>query len=152
MENTPELVKKKIGRPKKQLKDLPGNWKKIVLDEMKEGASIDEITTLLGISYDVYYRLLKEEEDFTETIKRGKQLSKAWWMRQGRLNLFTDPKSFSFTGWYMNMKNRFGWTDKQETNVNINVPTSIMIPQKEKTIRLVPPPMKELAGAGDDGE
>ncbi len=152
METTPELVKNKGGRPKKTLKELPANWKSSVLDQMKEGASIEEITCLLGISYPTYDRLCREEPEFSETIKRGKQLSKAWWMKQGRLNLFTDPKSFSYTGWYMNMKNRFGWTDKQETNVNINIPTSVMIPQKEKTIRLVPPPRKELAGAGDDGE
>lgn len=137
--NGPVLVKKKTGRPKKRLSDIPAHWKKIVIDEMSKGASIDEITTLLNISYQVYYRLLEEEPEFAETIKRGKQLSKAWWLREGRENLHSDPKTFSPTLWYMNMKNRFGWCDRQETNVNIQVPTSITIPQKDKTIRLLPP-------------
>lgn len=148
IETTIQPAKNKGGRPKKTIQNLPQNWKKMVLDNMAEGASIEEIIILLDISHDLYARLMREEEEFSETLKKGKALSKAWWLKQGRLNLFSDPKSFSFTGWYMNMKNRFGWTDKQETNVNIQVPTSITIPQKGKTIRLLPP-KKALAEANE---
>lgn len=148
METTPVVAKNKGGRPKKTIESLHLNWKKIILDNMAEGASLEEIMTLLDISDRLYDRYMREEEEFSNTIKRGKQLSKAWWLKQGRLNLFSDPKSFSPTLWYMNMKNRFGWTDKQETNVNIQVPTSITIPQKGKTIRLLPP-KKALAGADE---
>lgn len=100
------------GRPQKNLKDLPRSWKTKVLDLMMSGGSQVEVRAALDISNDLYYRLLKDESEFSETIKKGLLLSEAWWERQGRENLAN--KNFSPVLWYMNMKNRFGWKDKQE--------------------------------------
>ena len=104
-----------MGRPKKDLSELPKDWYTQVLSEMQQGASLEEIKTLLNISNDLHTRWMKDEEEYSETIKRGIELSKAWWMKQGRANL--QNKDFSATLWYMNMKNRFGWKDKSETDI-----------------------------------
>jgi hypothetical protein len=58
---------------------------------------------------------MKENDEFSITIKKGRMLSESWWNKSGRKNL--KEKDFSYTGWYMNMKNRFGWRDKQETTL-----------------------------------
>ena len=55
---------------------------------------------------------MEEEEEFSGTVKRGRQLSASWWEKIGRKNL--ENKDFSFTGWYMNMKNRFKWKDRHD--------------------------------------
>ena len=92
-------------------KDKPSMCK-VVIDLMQEGASQQEVLAVLDISNDTFYRWKKENEEFSETIKRGIQLSQGWWERQGRVSL--KDREFNYTGWYMNMKNRFKWADKQE--------------------------------------
>ena len=109
----------KGGRPKKTLKDLPKNWKSIILRNMKVGASKQEIKLELSISNDLFERFFKENEEFSETIKRGVEMSEGWWMKQGRINL--ENRKFSPVLWYMNMKNRFGWKDKAELEHNENI-------------------------------
>jgi len=105
------------GRPKITLDDLPENWKAQALTYYTAGASDVEIRTqCLGcIAFETWERLLNEEPEFFETIKKGRELSRAWWESNGRLNL--ENKDFSSTLWYMNMKNRFGWADKQQTEL-----------------------------------
>ena len=111
------------GRPKIELKDLPKGWKETIINLSKEGASIVELSVELNISRDTFYALSDREPEFFDTVKRCKELSEAWWKRKGRTEL--DNKDFSYTGWYMNMKNRFGWADKKEIKEERKVETSI---------------------------
>lgn len=79
---------------------------------MAEGASLLEVKVLLGISNDLHSRFMEEEEKYSETIKKGIMISEAWWQKQGRTQMWS--KDFNSTLWYMNMKNRFNWKDKQD--------------------------------------
>lgn len=82
---------------------------------MKDGASIEEVAAEIGVAVKTLYNWAEEHEQFLQAKKRGEELSSAWWMKEGRIAL--RDKDFSYTGWYMNMKNRFGWRDKQETDI-----------------------------------
>jgi|TARA_R110000737_G_scaffold335999_1_gene355183 hypothetical protein len=110
----------KVGRPKESLESLPDNWHEEVLELYSEGAADVEIKALIyewrnNFSNNLWDRWMEEEQEFWETIKKGRMLSESWWNKSGRKNL--KSKEFSYTGWYMNMKNRFGWRDKQETTL-----------------------------------
>ena len=110
----------KVGRPKEDLSSLPDNWHEEVLELYSEGAADVEIKALIyewrnNFSNNLWDRWMEEEQEFWETIKKGRMLSESWWNKSGRKNL--KEKDFSYTGWYMNMKNRFGWRDKQETTL-----------------------------------
>ena len=110
----------KVGRPKEDLSSLPDNWHEEVLQLYSEGAADVEIKALIyqwrgTFSCDLWNRWMKDYEEFSITIKKGRMLSESWWNKSGRKNL--KEKDFSYTGWYMNMKNRFGWRDKQETTL-----------------------------------
>jgi len=90
-----------------------------ILTEYSEGASDEEIKAYIwqergSFSNDLWDRWLIDEPIFSETIKKGRELSKGWWHKQGRKNL--KDSEFSPTLWYMNMKNRFGWRDNQNIN------------------------------------
>ena len=113
-----------MAAPKKDLSSLPNGWYNEVLGLYSEGASDSEIKALIykwrgRFSNDLWDRWMREEEEFSETIKMGRMLSEAWWTKTGRTNL--KNKDFNYTGWYMQMKNRFGWSDKQETKNEVTV-------------------------------
>lgn len=102
----------RTGRPKITTAQFVDDWKEQTLALFAEGASMLEIyTTVLDIDYDTFDRLRREDEEFSQTIKKGLQLSQAWWESNGRE---IRDKDLNATLWYMNMKNRFGWADKQE--------------------------------------
>ena len=98
------------GRPTKYTDEMPDR----VVDMMADGASITEVAAALGVSKETVYQWEKDpsKPDFSDALKRGRELSEAWWTSQGRTQLW--EKNFNHVLWYMNMKNRFGWRDKQE--------------------------------------
>lgn len=90
-----------------------------VIPLLKEGMSIEEIGLELDVGYTTIYDWMEKHEEFAQAIKKGREFSKAWWMRRGRKELENDK--FNSTLWYMNMKNRFGWADKKEVNTNLTL-------------------------------
>jgi hypothetical protein len=109
------------GRPQSDLTTLPENWADVILELYREGASDVEVKATIAdwrgsFSNDLWCRWMDEEPIFSETIKKGKLLSAAWWEQKGRKNLVN--KDFNYVGWYMNMKNRFGWADNQKNEVS----------------------------------
>tara|TARA_R110000803_G_scaffold114896_1_gene183329 strand:+ start:370 stop:798 length:429 start_codon:yes stop_codon:yes gene_type:complete len=106
------IKKNKGGRPKIELTDLPKGWEEIIINLSKKGASLVELAVSLDICRDTLYALIEREPKFSDTIKRCKGYCEAWWLSKGRTEL--ENQAFSYTGWYMNMKNRFNWADKKE--------------------------------------
>lgn len=87
----------------------------VVVEMMRDGASMAEVCAELDICFESFQSYRREYPEFAAAVSTGERLSQAWWERAGRTNL--QNKEFSYTGWYMNMKNRFGWRDKQETEL-----------------------------------
>jgi hypothetical protein len=109
-----------LGRPKEPCNLIDEQFI-YILHEYSEGASDVEIRAYIwmqrgSFSQDLWERWIEEEERFSLTIKKGRELSQAWWEKNGRKNLHSE--SFNPTLWYMNMKNRFNWADKQDINQN----------------------------------
>ncbi len=95
-----------------------------VVELMKDGASKTEVCGTIGVCHDTLIEWQKKYPEFSEAVKKGVLLSSAWWEREGRQSL--RDRDFSYTGWYMNMKNRFGWRDKIEADVNGSLKVEIV--------------------------
>ncbi|HEX4877598.1 MAG TPA: phBC6A51 family helix-turn-helix protein [Chitinophagaceae bacterium] len=96
------------GRPT----DYRQEYCQLAIDLMSEGASITEVAAKCGVDRKTLYNWMDANPEFLHTIKKGMELCEAWWEEQGRSNLKT--KEFQAALWYMNMKNRFKWADKQQ--------------------------------------
>lgn len=114
-----------MGRPRYTTEDFGEDWQERVKSLASEGGSLTEIAVELGISRETLYDMLDRDKGFSDTIKECKLLSEVWWERQGRENL--ENKEFQYVGWYMNMKNRFGWKDRTDvTTDDKQLPTPIL--------------------------
>lgn len=85
-----------------------------VLNLYGDGGSDVEVAKLLGITYRRFVELEETNPAFAELVDRGRTLSRAWWYETGRKSLFAER--FNGGLYNFNMKNRFGWADKVETN------------------------------------
>lgn len=101
-----------------------------IIEMMSEGASKKEVAASFGVSRQNMLAWEKIHPEFGEAVTRAEELCEAWWEKQGRINIHN--KEFNHVLWYMNMKNRFSWRDKQELSAPDGGPAVILYCPKEE--------------------
>jgi hypothetical protein len=81
----------------------------------------------LGICRNTFYSYVDQHPEFSEAYSRGLDLSQAWWEKLGRRGAAGEVPINPAT-WIFNMKNRFKWTDRQDTNISGGMNISIGSP------------------------
>lgn len=110
-----QYAKGNSGRPKTEPMDrLKEGWQSRMIEMGAEGCSDVEIRADLKISDDLWYRWIAEDEEFARTAKAAKAACHAKWEEFGRKMAFGQAEG-NPTTWIFNMKNRFSWKDKVET-------------------------------------
>ena len=104
-----------MGRPRTTVADLPAEWESMMREAAQDGASAVEIRCILGIGESAWETLIEDDADFRRTVKESKDLCQVWWERQGR-KMSCGESDGNATTWIFNMKNRFGWHDKQQVD------------------------------------
>jgi hypothetical protein len=128
-----------MSRPKKLSNfDLPDGWQKKITEAYDSGASDTEIMAIVskmrgGFSKTLWNAWLRDHPEFVEVIENGRVLSQAWWEKKGKS---VSDRTFNSVLWYMNMKNRFGWSDEKGKDTQ---PVKI-----EMKIEMVDPKAKPL--------
>lgn len=107
----------------------PTKYKSEFCDRVPEfmavGMSKVEVCAQLHIDYTTFLAWQEKHPAFSKSVKKGDELSEAWWMREGREAL--RDREFNHALWYMNMKNRHGWADKQEAKLDGSMSIKINI-------------------------
>jgi hypothetical protein len=114
------------GRPT----DYREEYCQLAINLMSEGASITEVAAECGVWKSTIYEWIGKHPEFSDSIKKGMELCEAWWEKQGRANL--NSKEFQAALWYMNMKNRFKWADKQQIEHSGNQESPVIFKLDER--------------------
>ena len=105
------VVKKKKGRPKQYMKQYADMLAKDLPDMFENGESVAEVCVALNCCKDTFYKMCDISLHFSDSYKKGRDKSEAWWNALGRKGSAGESTIQPAT-WIFNMKNRFDWSDK----------------------------------------
>lgn len=122
-----EEVKKSAGRPSLYKPE----YCQQLLDHMTNGLSFEAFAGVIGVTRGTLYNWVEEHEDFAEAKAVALEKARLFWEKLGIDNALnvseswhmggSKSKSLNATIWIFNMKNRFGWRDKQHDEVDVVV-------------------------------
>ncbi len=103
------------------------------------GESHPEVARKLGFGKSSFYKLVELSTKFADAKKEGEYISEAWWNELGRKG--AKDGDINPPVWIFNMKNKFGWKDKTETDTTIKAEVKVDIdPEKLMKDRGIPIP------------
>ncbi len=105
-----------VGRPRTSADNLPDNWRDMLLEIGKDGGSIVEMRAAIGLTQTSWTTLKKDNQDFSDYVDECLLHSQVWWEKQGR-KMASGQADGNAPTWIFNMKNRFGWTDKTQSEI-----------------------------------
>ena len=101
-----------VGRPTKYKPE----YCEVIIEKMAEGYSKEAVAGYIGISKNTLYEWAKAHKDFQDAIAIGETRSQLHW--EGKLVEYAvhskNGKQINGQVFNLNMKNRFGWSDKKE--------------------------------------
>jgi hypothetical protein len=85
---------------------------------MTKGLSFEAFAGDLQVSKQTLYTWLKKHPEFVDAKSIGTGKSNAFWEKIGVAGVTGKLPGFQTSAWIFNMKNRFGWRDKQEIKID----------------------------------
>ena len=100
----------------------PTKWKdeycELIVEFMGQGYSFEAFCGHIGITTETGYQWVKKKPEFSDAKKRAVNESRIFWEKLGIGGTVGKIKGFNCAAWIFNMKNRFGWRDRQETEIS----------------------------------
>lgn len=121
----------------------------LLINHMAEGLSFESFAGVLRVDRDTLYEWAKVYKKFSDAKKIGRDAGLLYWEKVGRDGLhhetikdedgMTVNRSINPAIWCFNMKNRFGWRDKQPDEEQPTV-----VNQSQFTIQPSPEQLAEI--------
>lgn len=111
------------GRPRAEFKP---EYCDMVIKHMERGFSFESFAGVLGCSKELLYSFVERHPEFADAKREAFERSRLFWENIAIDNIVEHnipgegSRKLNSTAWIFNMKNRFGWTDKQEVQQNIS--------------------------------
>ncbi len=80
---------------------------------MADGLSFESFADRIGVHKDTLYDWARKHTEFSDAKKEATAISQLLWEKTGLDAMAWKIPGFSAAIWIFNMKNRFGWRDKQ---------------------------------------
>lgn len=114
------MVKKKTTKKATKRRGRPSKYKneycELLIEHLESGLSYEAFAGVIKVHLDTLYEWEKVHPNFSEAKRIGVQAGRLFWEKMGRAGAAGKIKNFNCTAWIFNMKNRFGWRDKQDVN------------------------------------
>lgn len=109
-----ETEKRGAGRPTKYTDDMCD----AVIELGMQGKSYVQIAVRLGVSRETLYDWARDNEKFSDTLKRARECAQSWWEDKGQEGL--DADKFNAGVWNKSMSCRFpdDYSDKKKIELS----------------------------------
>lgn len=107
-----------VGRPTKYKPEFCD----LVVEMGKEGKSLCQMACAMDITEETLSQWRKSKPAFSESLKRARQYSQAWWEDHGQKGSIGLIEGFNATSYVWQTKNRFpaSFRDKHEIDHNVS--------------------------------
>lgn len=102
-----------MARPSRYKKE----YCKLLESHFKSGFSFDSFGGIVFVSRETLYSWTRKHKEFLDTKKQFETSSLLWWEQMGQHGAAGKLPGFNSGTWIFNMKNRFGWRDRQEIDI-----------------------------------
>lgn len=122
-----KTLRPKIGLSKKGVStEYRPEYCQMLINEMANGISMEAFAGIISITKKTLYEWFKEYPEFAEAKEIGIEKSRLFWEKLGITNIISESekgfsRSINSAVWVFNMKNRFGWRDKQPDEADVVV-------------------------------
>jgi transposase len=123
----------KIGRPTKYKPEFC----ELLIECMKKGYSFEAFGSEVSISKQTLYDWVERYPEFSDAKNIGLSHARKFWENIAILACLGDNKMANPAIWVFNMKNRFGWRDKQPEEISDRIqPLVIDLPNAGRAIEI----------------